>query len=511
MENENWLSHLNSEMLKKVRNNRFCSYLIALEGWRRGLELSFSSDKVTKHNLHSPGLRYTLSSKERTHTFYKARGDKVKGQAFSIGSNKYETKHWLAKHGIPVAKGEKFSKDVSNDQIVKYAEKIGFPVVLKPVVGAQGKGVVANIRNHEYLYKALTYVRETLNYPNVILEQYVEGKEYRIYVIEDEVIAVINRIPANVIGDGIHSIKELIENKNKKRKKNPRLYSCLIKVDFEVKNILNELGYTLDYIPKKDQQIFLREKSNISTGGDSIEVTNNFPSEIKQIAVDSLKSIENFPHGGVDIIYNANKPLDESAVVLELSPTPQIGSLVFPMQGQGRDIPAAILNFYFPETKNKEIKNSQLYFNMDSVLRPLISGSAKEVIVKPAPSFKMKSKKFVVQGKVQGVGFRKWIQKKALEYELNGFVNNLIDGAVEIVVAGKDEDINNFKKLCMYGPKSAEVSQINESIWNKPISVGFEIGRQVKGRNANNLPKQNIRLGLSQRVKRKIKRVFLKK
>ncbi|WP_188454993.1 acylphosphatase [Virgibacillus oceani] len=480
MNNKNWLPHLTNEIVKDAKSNKFCAYLIALEGWRRGLTLTYHSDKVTKKNIHSPGLRYSLSLDKKTHTFYKARGDKVKGKAFSIGSNKIATKEWLSEHGIPVVDGKKFSKESSSDEIINFALKLGFPIVLKPVVGAQGKGVIPNIDNLDYLKKSLTYVREELNSSDIIIERHFEGKEFRVYVIEDNVVAVINRVPANVTGDGLHTINQLIHLKNKERKKNPRLRTCLIKVDFEIKNILDKLGLSLDSVPEAGQLIFLREKSNVSTGGDSIELTDEFPAEIKNIAISALKSIPDFPHGGVDIIYNANKPINEAAVVLELSPTPQIGSLVFPMEGKSRDVPAAIIDYYFPETKNKKDQNANVYFDLNSLLEPLMSKSASEVTASPAPLTEIYAKKYVISGKVQGVGYRKWVRKKAIESDLYGYAKNLINGDVAVVVAGEKENVINFKKVCNIGPKACNVISISESIWDKPIKIGFEIMTQPK-------------------------------
>ncbi|MCT1905332.1 acylphosphatase [Oceanobacillus sojae] len=475
MKNNNWLSHLDESMLKDARNNNFCSYLIALEGWRRGLTLKYYSEKVTKYKVHVPGLLFSLSSGENTHRFYKARGDKVKGKAFSIGSNKFATKKWLSTHGVPVVEGEQFEKDVSDSEIIQYAKKLGFPVVLKPVVGAQGKGVIANITTESYLEKSLNYVREELHCSEIIIEKHFDGEEYRLYVIEDKVIAVMNRIPANITGDGVHTIKQLINLKNKERKKNPRLYTCLIKIDFELKNNLEKQNLTLESIPKENEKLFLRENSNISTGGDSLEVTDEFPEEVKQIAIDALKSIPNFPHGGVDIIYDKSKPIDQAAVVLELSPTPQIGSLVFPMKGTSRDVPAAIVDYYFPETREKKNANPNVYFSLKAVLEPLMNKTASEVAVSPPPVEPYIAKKYIITGKVQKVGYRRWIRKKAIEADLFGYAKNLINGNVEIVIAGAEDKVIRFKEICKQGPKGSKIEKLLEEPWKTPLKVGFEM------------------------------------
>src|SRR5699024_8750006 len=247
------------------------------------------------------------------HMFYKSRGYNVKNEAFTIGGNKFKAKIALDKAGVPVPKGKLFSGDTQDSEVIKYAKEIGYPVVLKPSNAAQGKGVIANIENEEFLKESLNYVRKQLGYSEIILEEHVFGHEYRVYVMHDDVIAVLNRDPANVVGDGKRTIKELINKKNKDRKKNPRLYSCLIKVDYEIENVLKDKGLSLETIPEKNEKIYLRSKSNITSGGDSIDVTDEFPDEIKKVAVDALKAIPNFPNGGVDIMVDPNKSTLDSA------------------------------------------------------------------------------------------------------------------------------------------------------------------------------------------------------
>src|SRR5699024_396800 len=193
--NKEWLPHLSPEVTIGARNNNLCSYLIALEGWRRGLTLKFYSRRVKKNSLHAPGLLFTLSDGKEEHTFYKSRGMRVKGEAFTVGGNKFKVKEVLSSGGIPVAKGKLFPSQTSNDEIIRYAETLGYPVVLKPSNAAQGKGVIANINNEDMLLKSLKHVREILNYKEVILEQFVTGEEFRVYVMGDEVIAVLNRMP----------------------------------------------------------------------------------------------------------------------------------------------------------------------------------------------------------------------------------------------------------------------------------------------------------------------------
>src|SRR5699024_6318590 len=195
------LPQLPAEIVKNARKTRLDAFAVALEGWRRGLQLKWYT-KDSKHfddmivfGVNPPGRLFSLSSKERTHYFFRTRGDKVTNEAVINGSEKGVTKKMLDEAGVPVP---------------------------------QGKGI-----DEEFL-KALHYVRHELEYPEVVVEQHVNGKEYRVYVVEDQVIAAYNRIPANIMGDGVHTIEELIDLKNRERRKNSRLNSCLIHIDREI-------------------------------------------------------------------------------------------------------------------------------------------------------------------------------------------------------------------------------------------------------------------------------------
>lgn len=480
-DNPIWLPHLTNEMLKGARKTKLCAYSVALEGWRRGLKLKWYTRDSEKFNdmitfgVNPPGRLFSLSSEIRTHYFFRTRGDLVTNEAVEIGSNKDETKIWLSRKGVPVPEGIEFDEYKTDEEIIESAKTLGYPLVLKPTNASLGKGVITNIRNANALKKSLKYVREKLGYKNVLVERYVPGEEYRVYVVGDKVIGAYNRIPANIIGDGIHTIEELIELKNQERRRNPRLFNCLIEIDEEITEFIQSAGYTFESIPKKGERIFLREKSNISAGGDPIDVTDELPTEIKQIAVKAINAIPGLFHGGVDIIVSDIRD-KKSAVVIELNPTAQIGGILFPLEGRARDIPAAIIDFYFPETKGINTERNRIYFDFNSVLEPLQNRSAIEVEVAQAPVGKIYAKKYTVTGKVHSISYHRWLRKKAFERNLNGCIKKSNSDAIEVLVAGTNpHDIDNFKNLLTQNPDKAEVEQVTEEIWNGPVKVGFEI------------------------------------
>ncbi|WP_088032415.1 acylphosphatase [Evansella clarkii] len=482
------LPQLTNDIVTSARKTRLCAYAVALEGWRRGLKLKWYT-KDSEHfkdmivfGVNPPGRLFSLSSDERTHYFFRTRGDKVTNEAVRIGSEKDETKIWLEKAGVPVPLGRGFLEENEDEDIVKYGITLGFPLVLKPTNGSLGNGVITNIRSEQELRKAVNYVRHELEYREVIIEQYVAGEEYRVYVIEDSVIAAYNRVPANIIGDGVHTVAELIDLKNNQRKKNARLFSCLIEMDVEIIEFLQSAGYDLQSVPQKGELIYLRQKTNVSSGGDPIDVTDDLPEEIKDIAIRAINAVPGLYHGGVDIIINPDKPIEQAAVVIELNPTAQIGGILFPLKGKSRDIPGAIIDYYFPETKGIDTRGSKVYFDFITALEPLENRSGIEVEVAPAPKGELYSKKYTVNGTVHRYSFHQWLKQQALDKNMHGFIKNSMYGNIEVVIAGTDKhEVNNYKNLFYEVPKKkAKVQKVSEEIWKEPIKIGFEISEKYK-------------------------------
>ncbi|SDJ27286.1 acylphosphatase [Natribacillus halophilus] len=474
-----WLPHLSGKVVSEALGHELCAYAVALEGWRRGLTLKwYTKDAEPFQNMmtwhvDAPGKLFSLSSEERTHYFFRTRGDRVSNEAVTIGADKERTKDVLAKAGVPVPEGNRFSADVSIDDISnEVSATIGFPVVVKPIDGSFGRGVMTNIQTIKALKKALKYIRNQLHFADVLVERYVPGDEYRFYVAGDRVAGAIKRIPANVVGDGINAIETLIASKNDERKHNPRLISCPIQIDEEVRRFIQKQGYTLASIPEEGERVFLREKSNISLGGDPVDVTDDMHPAIKQTAVDAVKAVPALYHGGVDLIIDENKPPQNAAIIIELNPTAQIGSLLYPMQGHARDIPAAIIDDYFPETKRMGAEKSTFYFGFNRVLEPLQNNSSIMTKVSPVHTTKVYAKKYTVSGDVQDIHYHRRLRDQALTDQLHGFINNLDNGDIEVVLAGGDqEQLDRFQALLM----GSEVEHINTEDWLQPVKIGFDI------------------------------------
>lgn len=485
------LPQLPNKITKSARKTRLDAFAVALEGWRRGLTLKWYT-KDSEHfqdmiifGVNPPGRLFSLSNGERTHYFFRTRGDKVTNEAVELMDDKGITKQIMEDNNIYVPQGKSFGEEDSDEDILEYSRSIDYPLVFKPTNASLGDGVVTNIENEKELLDAIHYVRKELGYPDVVLEQHVEGREFRIYVVNDKVVAAYNRIPANITGDGESTIEELIHAKNLERRKNARLNSCLIDIDVEILKFIHKKGYSLETVPAKGEYLPLRQKTNVSSGGDPIDVTDTISEDLKKLAVGAVKAVPGLHHAGVDIIENVSGKGKAPGYVIEINATAQIGGILYPLQGQARNIPAAIIDYYFPETKGIDTSQSKIYFDMSSVLEPMESRTALEVEVAPAPKGKLHIKRFVVKGDVQREDYHIWLRRQALDLGIHGHVNNFAFDEIEVIAGSTDKKkVEQFKKLLKQYINGSRIDKVESSDYEEPITVGFEI---LELFNTNNL------------------------
>ncbi len=158
-------------------------------------------------------------------------------------------KHILKKSDVLSLNGVVFHKDTDNSKIVKLVDNLGYPLVIKSKYNNPGEISYSNIRNEAELLEAISFIREKEDYDEILVESYLHGENYRIYVIGDSVVAATKRIPTHVIGDGIHTIKELIEEKNAQRTENYYLKQHVIKIDDHLLYYLDKNNVTPESIP----------------------------------------------------------------------------------------------------------------------------------------------------------------------------------------------------------------------------------------------------------------------
>lgn len=256
--------------------------------------------------------------------------------------NKVVTKKILKDAGIKVPEGKEFhSIEEAKYNIEEFIKK---PMVVKPKSTNFGLGISIFPKGgqKEDITKALAIAFSHDN--TVLIEEFIEGKEYRFLVIGDKVAGILHRVPANVLGNGINTIEELVNEKNKSSLRGKGYKTPLEKINLDenAKLFLKQSNKDINYIPKKEELVYLRENSNISTGGDSIDYTDDIKERFKAIAVNCAKAI-GANICGVDMMIKDFKDENSEYGIIELNFNPAIHIHSFPYIGKERNIAKEVL------------------------------------------------------------------------------------------------------------------------------------------------------------------------
>ena len=279
------------------------------------------------------------------HTEYVKQATKTSKDSYMtmlIMENKTVTKKVLEKQGVNVPKGIEVFKGQSLELPIKYY--VNKPIVVKPKSTNFGTGISIFTQgaSEEDIREALKIGFEHDN--TVLIEEFAKGKEYRFLVIGDEVAGILHRVPANVVGDGTHSIRELvtIKNQHSLRGKGYKTPLEKIKLDESSALFLKQKNLNFDYVPAQGEIIYLRENSNISTGGDSIDYTDLISERFKKIAVEAAQAVE-AKFCGVDMMIEDYTDENSPYAIIELNFNPAIHIHSYPYQGTERNIAEKIL------------------------------------------------------------------------------------------------------------------------------------------------------------------------
>ena len=256
--------------------------------------------------------------------------------------NKVVTKDILKKNNIKVPSGyEYFSLETALNNIDKFINK---SVVIKPKSTNFGIGIsiFKDGGNKEDIEEAFKIAFD--NDTTVLVEEFIKGKEYRFLVIGDKVTGILHRVPANVVGNGENTIEELVAEKNKNplRGKGYKTPLEKIQLDDNARLFLKQENKDFKYIPKKDEIVYLRENSNISTGGDSIDFTDIIPNKYKEIAVKATKAM-GAVISGVDMMIEDLEDENSNYSIIEVNFNPAIHIHSYPYKGKERKIAVEIL------------------------------------------------------------------------------------------------------------------------------------------------------------------------
>ncbi|MBW6478516.1 MAG: hypothetical protein K0B37_03740 [Bacteroidales bacterium] len=256
--------------------------------------------------------------------------------------------------GFPTPAG---NNCLTEEEAITEARKLGFPLVVKPVAGHKGQGVITGIQTESELKVAFQNIvemagKEGLFFDGAIVQQQINGHDHRLLTIDGEFVAALKREPAFVTGDGKRTIEELIEKENKKeiRKDNARSPLTKIVPDADMIHFLQLQNLHTGSVPESGEKIYLRRVANISAGGVSINVTDNIHPKNIELA-ESIAGFFNVKCLGIDILAkDISLPwTDGDFGIIEINAGPGVFMHLAPAYGQSINVPEMILLSHFKQ------------------------------------------------------------------------------------------------------------------------------------------------------------------
>lgn len=311
--------------------------VVVAEALARGIEVSASP----------PGKRVRLAHAGRSHFWLMGRSSLNTRLAGRAAVQKEVFSRLLRAQGVDAPENAVFSAGEAS-RAWAWAKPIA-PVVVKPSDGLQGRGVHVDLAGWEEFREAFDRVAGIAT--GVLVEHFAPGRDHRALVVDGRVISVTHRIPANVVGDGVADIAELVRRKNRDR----GVVHKKLRLDDAVERHLARQDLRLDSVPEAGRQVFIRGTANLHTGGDVVDATDDLPAAVIAAVEEASTAVPGLRLAGYDVLL---PELSDPAVgvsspqptILEANHNPMISGHHFPWAGSPRDAAGAVLDAMFPET-----------------------------------------------------------------------------------------------------------------------------------------------------------------
>ncbi|MBH9551450.1 cyanophycin synthetase [Inhella gelatinilytica] len=269
----------------------------------------------------------------------------------SIAQDKDLSKRLLQSAGVPVPHGRPVD-DLEDGWAA--AQEVGLPVVVKPQDGNQGKGVTVNVSTREGFDAAYKAAEEI---GDVMVEKFLPGADYRLLVVGNQLVAAARRDPPQVSGDGVHTVRQLVDEVNKDPRRGDGHATSLTKIrldDIAITRLAMQ-GLTPDSVPEKGQRVILRNNANLSTGGSATDVTDDVHPEVAARAI-AAAQIVGLHVCGVDVVAETvMRPLEEvNGGIVEVNAAPGLRMHLSPSYGKGRNVGKAVIQSIYGADKNED-------------------------------------------------------------------------------------------------------------------------------------------------------------
>ncbi len=266
--------------------------------------------------------------------------------AVDVASDKHLTKNLLERASLPVPRGVTV---VTKEEAVAALQEVDAPVAVKPLNGHQGKGVSLDLMAPEEVAAAFDIAREFSD--AVVVEEYITGRNYRVLVVGGKMVAASERLPAHVVGDGSHTIAELVDivNQDPRRGEGHENVLTRIRVDPIVRAYLEKSGRSLTDVPAAGEMVLLRESANLSTGGTAVDVTDAVHPDNARVCQRAARII-GLDICGVDLVTpDIRRPIQEAGGgIVEVNAAPGLRMHLAPSMGRPREVGEAIIDMLYP-------------------------------------------------------------------------------------------------------------------------------------------------------------------
>jgi cyanophycin synthetase len=265
--------------------------------------------------------------------------------AVELAGDKQETNKILGDLGLPAPRQEMV---YSKDDAIRAARRVGYPVVVKPLNANHGRGVAVNLTSASQVELAFDKAREHSR--AVLVESFITGDDHRMLVVNGELVAVAKRVPGHVLGDGVHTVEQLVEitNRDPRRGVGHEKVLTRLELDHQAERMLSAAGLGKDSVPAADAVVYLRSTGNLSTGGTAIDLTDAVHPDNAEMAVRVAQAI-GLDVIGVDFLTPdiTRSYREVGGGICEVNAAPGFRMHVAPSEGKPRDVAGKVIDMLF--------------------------------------------------------------------------------------------------------------------------------------------------------------------